>query len=111
MAFHEMKMVNAGQDSVYVKEVNFRETEDAFVYKGIRGLVTVTKTDFETGEVDRAGAYLHFLGLLDEAFSPRYKYHQFMNHRMEVPALDEESAPVFLSVVDDTVEKMGAFAA
>lgn len=84
----------------HIREVNFRETDTQFVYRGSRGIVIIDKGD------DRAGAYLAFINELRRQFEPSNIYHQIDASRFDVPELDADTAPVFLSIVDDTEQAL-----
>ena len=78
-----------------IKEVNFRETETQFVYRGIRGIVIIDKTE------DVAESYVRFIEELVAQFNPTHLYHQFENHRFEVPKdMDRAEAELFLDIVE-----------
>ena len=86
-----------------VKEVNFRETDKQFVYRGIRGIVIIDKTD------DVAETYVRFISELEAQFNPRFIYHQFGNHRFEVPrGMDRAEAEVFLDIIQSTEHQLGS---
>ena len=86
-----------GKEGSYVKEVNFRETEDDFHYRGVRGIVITKKGK------SRESAYVEFIKALVSTFNPQFMYHQIGSHRFNVPRnIDEHVATEFLAIVDKT---------
>ena len=98
-----MAMKNEAMCNGYIKEVNFRDTGKQFVYKGKRGIAMVDKGD------DEAEAYAAFIAKLDAEFGAAHIYHQFGNHRFEVPTgMDRAEAEVFLDIITQTTEQLNA---
>lgn len=86
-----------------IKEVNFRETDTQFVYRGIRGIVIIDKSE------DVAETYVRFIEELKAQFNPTHMYHQFGNHRFEVPqGMDRAEAEVFLDIIKNAEAQLTA---
>lgn len=105
-AFNTVAVRDDARCQGYIKEVNFRESDTQFVYRGARGIVIVDKGD------KREGAYVHFIKELQTQFNPGNIYHQVDANRFDVPKdLDGDSAKVFLEIIDTATAGLHAMAA